>query len=391
MWHDVDDDGLLDLFVVNYLLVTIANKKICDYGGVAGYCGPGSYEAAPDHVYINQGDGTFSERSEELGFAVEGGKGLAIVALDLDDDQQSEIYVLNDMMEKFLFTRNSTHDALLAEPSKRRMYANVAPFAGCAVSDMGLHEASMGVSCLDFDGDLRVDMYLTHYYAAKNTLYRNLGNLVFHDDSRRTRVAATSWEYLGFGTVALDYDRDRRDDIFVTNGHVLGPLHSPYQMHPLLLRNDRGRFVEDVAPVAGDYFRDLWLGRGAAGADYDNDGDLDIAVTHLDRPFALLRNDTQTERHFVGLDLSTPNRLPLAGGRIVVTANGKQTLVPLIAGGSYLSTGDTRVLVGLDDVQQASITVYWPGGGIETFDLPQVDRYWRIRPGRPPEVVDYRN
>src|SRR5262249_28648338 len=156
--------------------------------------------------------------------------------------------------------------------------------------------------CADFDGDGRPDLFMTHYYHKKNTLYRNRGDLLFDDDSYRTRIAATSFESLGFGTWPVDYDRDGDCGLIIANGHVLGPHIPPFAMRPQVLLNSRGIF-SDVSDEAGSYFREPCLGRGLAAADYDNDGDLDFAVTHLDRELALLRNDTQTNHRFVGLQL----------------------------------------------------------------------------------------
>ena len=246
----------------------------------------------------------------------------------------------------------------------------------------------MGIACGDFDSDGRVDIFLTHFFSQKNTLYRNLGNLIFDDDSRRSRIAATSFETLGFGTAVIDYDRDGAVDLFITNGHVLGPGHEPNEMKPQLLRNDgTGRF-EDISAMAGPYFHDLWLGRGVAAADYDNDGDLDIAVTHLNRPLALLRNDTVTGRHFLGLSLRTSNRIPPIGGQVVVTVKGRRLVIPIAAGGSYLSSGDARLLFGLGDSTSADrVEVFWPSGRADSFEEIESDRYWCIIEGRGPELL----
>jgi len=388
IWLDLDFDGDLDLYVTNYLLVTFENTQVCAYDGVPGYCGPGSYEAASDRVFVNQGDGRFIESAEPLGLIAEGGKGLAIAALDFDNDLRPEIYVANDMMENFLFSyarhdeaatdpRNGTQEGDLS-PSPPR-YVNMAAKAGCAVSLTGIHEASMGVACADFDGDQLADIFVTHYFANKNTLYHNLGELTFHDDSRRTRIAATSYETLGFGTVPLDYNQDGAMDLFITNGHVLGPLHKPNEMPPQLLHNDgRGSFAE-VSQFGGPYFDKLWLGRGAAGGDYDNDGDLDLVVTHIDQPVALLRNDTETNHHWLGLELVTNSRMQPVGGRVVLRYGGRQMTQAVVAGGSYLSSADPRMLFGLaEHAGTVDVEVHWPSGKIGVHPKLEVDRYWRL-------------
>jgi hypothetical protein len=385
-WFDANGDGLLDLYVVNYLNTTWANHQTCRYSGAIGYCGPGEYDAVTDRLYINQGDGTFLEQLDAYGMTAPNGKGLVIVVVDLDDDLRPEVYVGNDMTPAFLFTRGDSPLAKSSGSARSRRYAEVALEAGCAVSAEGLNEASMGFACADFDADGLFDLYVTHYYNAKNTLYHNLGQLSFVDDSYRTRVAALSKQSLGFGTAPIDYDRDGAPDLFVANGHVLGKNVKPCAMRPQLLHNDaQGRF-DDTSRVAGGYFQEFWLGRGVAAADYDNDGDLDLFVSHLERPVALLRNDTQTGRHFVGFDLRTHNRIPPVGGRVVVTSGKYRRTMPVVAGGSYLSSSDGRLLFGLaDEPGPVTVEIFWPSGRVDKFERMDVDCYWIVYEGDSPQ------
>lgn len=383
-WFDADDDGDDDLYVVNYLNVTFDNHKVCEYHKVAGYCGPGSFEGVADRVYRNMGDGRFEESASALGLAPpEPGKGMAIAIVDLDGDLRPEIYVANDMQANFLFTRGGGPVGDGGQPSP--LFREVGIQAGCAVSGTGQVEASMGIACDDFDNDGLPDIYLTHYFSQKNTLYRNLGDLRFHDDSFPSRVAAISMMYLGFGTASLDFDRDGAPDLFVANGHVLGPNLSPNEMPRQLLHNDgRGRF-DDVSQLAGDAFTEPALGRGAAKGDFDNDGDVDLAVANLVQPLALLRNDTRTNRHFLGLCLSTATRTSAAGGRIEVTAGERHWIQPIVSGGSYLASHDPRVVFGLHDAPRADrVEVHWPSGRVDEFTMLDSDHYWLIREGRPP-------
>lgn len=369
-WLDVDGDFQLDVYVANYLNVTLANHHVCHYENHGpGYCGPGDFEGVPDLVYRSAGDGTFSDISDEFGFTAQDGKGLGVIVADFDEDLLSEIYVANDMAPNFLFTRSGARS--------KKPYAEIGYESGCAVSDSGLHEASMGVACADFDRDALPDIYLTHFFAQKNTLYRNLGKLSFVDDSRRTRVAATSFHTNGFGVCAIDYDRDGASDLLITNGHVLGKHHVPNEMEAQLLRNDgRGRF-DDISLLAGPYFQVKVLGRGLAGGDYDEDGDLDAVITHLDRPTALLRNDTAAGKHFLGLALDTEWRIPPVGGRVIVRSSGGVQVVPIASGGSYLSSADSRLLLGVDGTT-ADVEIHWSSGRVDQFPGLAVDKYWRF-------------
>lgn len=379
VFADFDADGDLDLFVANYMEVNWNTHKSCTFGGKPGYCGPGDYESQPDWLFINDGSGKFVERSADLGFVGDRGNGLAVAWADLDDDRLPELYVANDMAPNFLFTRTAT-DAERGD----RLYVDVAGRAGCAVSGNGQNEASMGIALADYDLDGLPDLYLTHYYHHKNTLYHNLGAMLFEDDSYRTRVAALSKERLGFGCMALDYDRDGAMDVFVANGHVLGPEHDPFQMQPTLIHNDgRGRF-DDVSRLAGDYFQENMLGRAVGGADFDNDGDLDLAVTHLDRPVALLSNETRNNRRWLGISLQTADRIRPVGGRVELIQENRTVVRHLWDGGSYYSTSDNRLLLGIPDAGPYQVRIHWPDGQtVEYADLAP-NHYWVIQQGKNP-------
>ncbi|MFM7249736.1 MAG: CRTAC1 family protein [Planctomycetaceae bacterium] len=378
---DLDRDGNLDIYACTFLDNSLDNNKACDFSGGRGYCGPGEYAGEQDQVWISRGDGTFAERSQELGFVERDGrgKGLALAIVDLDGDLAPEVYVANDMCPNYLWSSRPTGGS----PGIR--YEDVAIASGCAVSDDGENEASMGVVAEDLDGDARTDLFLTHFYREKNTLYQNLGQLSFVDVSRRTRIAATSLHNLGFGCVGLDWDRDGRMDLFVATGHVLGPNADPYLMQPQLLHQEpNGTFADVSDAVGGEYFSGRWLGRAAAGADYDDDGDLDIAVSHNTTPVALLRDDTAAPGRFLGLDLRTPSRIPPVGGRVEVRCGGRTVVRPVSSGGSYLTVHDPRLLFALPEGKDdAEVTIRWPSGRVDELRLGP-GAYWRIEEGREP-------
>ncbi|MFO0975887.1 MAG: CRTAC1 family protein [Planctomycetaceae bacterium] len=368
-WLDADSDGDLDLYCANYMDVTLSNNHVCYYGDKPGYCGPGTYQGLRDALWLNSGDGSFREASNELGMAAQPSKGLAVCVIDLDRDLRPEVYVANDMEANLLFTRSKT------DKESGNKWNDIAVSAGAAVGGDGLNEASMGIAAADYDNDGLPDLYLTHYYQMKNTLYRNLGGLLFEDDSLRTGVAATSYSYLGFGAIPLDANSDGRMDVFVANGHVLGPAIEPNAMTPQLLLNQESGF-KDASARAGSYFTDAWIGRGVAGGDFDNDGDLDIAVSHIDRPVALLRNDCRRESTFLGIELHDENRILPVGARVRVFDGKVWQEQSQSAGGSYLSTGDSRLLFSVPQ-GSCEIEITWPDSSVSKFTDIQSGRYYR--------------
>jgi hypothetical protein len=374
LWLDLNRDGWLDLYVTNYLKVTLADSKVCEYEKRPGYCGPGQYDPAPDRVYLNQGDGSFIESSAALGMTDTIGKGLAVLGADLNNDRIPEIYVANDMTANFMYT---------LQPGATT-YADMAMVGGTAQSGEGMNEASMGIACADFDGDQLPDIYLTHYYNMQKTLYKNYGNLQFEDVSRRMRTAQTGFPFLGFGTLPIDFDGDGFHDLFVTNGHVLGPQVKPDRMTPQWLRNMQGKYFEDITKQLTGYFRQEWLGRGAAAADFDNDGDIDIVVTHLDEPAALLRNSTRIGMGFVGLDLRTPSRMSPCGTAVTITTSRGPVTRSVMTGGSYLSSSDPRLTVQIPASDpQVEVQIEWTSGQVQKHSL-STNRYWRITEGQQP-------
>jgi hypothetical protein len=376
VWFDANSDRLNDLYVTNYLHMTRENHQTCNYGSGEGYCGPGGWDGVADVLYLNVGDGTFREQSGDAwGVPATGAKGLAVATVDFDDDRIPEVYVGNDMMPNFLLRRKTD----TAMSSHGGIYENIASIAGCAVSYEGMNEASMGIACSDFDTDGRVDIFLTHYYESKNTLYRNLGNLLFEDASRQSRIAASSFDKLGFGTVSFDSNRDGADDIFVANGHVLGPNHFPNEMTAQILLNDGSGTFTDVSASCGPYFEMMCLGRGAAGCDFDNDGLLDVAVSHLDQQLSLLHNDTNPVGQYLGIELLSQDRCHPVGARIRVQSAQIDRTISVIGGGSYLSANDPRLLVAVGPTPEPlNVVMEWPSGRSVQYENLTSGRYWTL-------------
>lgn len=380
---DLNRDGSLDLYIAHYAIVSLDDIPVCMYdterGKTRGHCGPVNYVPEPHALFLNREDGSFEkfEFSDDAE-SKQPGRGLGVVIADLDGDDWPEVYVANDMSANYLF-HNLGND-----PGESPHLEEVAMRAGAALSGEGKPEAGMGVACADFDADHDLDLFITHYYLEKNTYFENTGNLSFLDRSSYTGLAAPSLPYLGFGTVPIDYDLDGWLDLFVANGHVLGKQIKPYAMRSQIFRNTgKARFVE-VTSRAGPYFFDERVSRGAAAADYDNDGDEDIVAVHLDdRPVSLLRNDTTRAGRALGLEL-IGTRSPRSGiGAQVFVRAGEQTWMRMIVGGgSYLSASDLRILVGvIASASSASVEVHWPSGHIETWPELKPGLHWRLIEG----------
>lgn len=368
---DINQDDHPDLLVVNYVGWTYLNEA-CTYESIRGYCGPGQFQPLRNYVFINDQQGGLPERGEELGFT-QRGKGLATAAVDFDQDLSPEIYIANDLVVNYLYQ---------ADPDQPGLHHEIGGPQGVSVADNGQDEASMSVTPADFDRNGYTDLFVTNYYKQKNTLYLNREGKRFQDVSLSARTHATGELFLGFGALPLDFDKDGWVDIFVGNGHVLGPEHNPNQMTDQILRNEEGIF-EDVSSSAGSCFRVRSLSRGSATIDLDQDLDTDVLVNHLDRPMSVLRNETQTVHHAIGVSLVSPQHRPLEGSRIDVVSDGKTVqTIPVTAGGSYLSDPERKWIVGVGQQRTVDVTVHWRDGHVDQWNGLEVDCDWRFAPGR---------
>lgn len=367
---DLDHDGLHDLFMVNYVKWNY-EVPLCVYDNIRGYCGPGEFEAQRDYAFINQGDGTFREMGQEMGFTAMG-KGLACAALDWDNDLRPELYIANDLVANFMYA---------GDQENPRHYTEVGARAGVAVCVNGLNEASMSVTPGDFDRNGWSDVFVTNYYKRKNTIYLNQRYLQFVDASFSARTHATGELFLGFGAVAVDFDKNSWPDIFVGNGHVLGPEHIPNRLTNQILRNDEGVF-SDVSKTGGKFFEIPTLSRGVATIDFDQDLDTDILVNHLDRPISFLRNDSVSDNRALSLELCSPQHRPLEGSRIELTIAGQTQSLPYFAGGSYLSDSERRWTIGTGTQEQVEVRVYWNDGQVDIWSELETNCRWRFVPGK---------
>ena len=351
----------------------------------ADVCPPGQFQGVAHAIYRNNGDGTFTDVSAEAGLRQgpsECGMGLGVVVVDVNGDGKPDVYAVNDTTRNFLYLNQSS-------PGKIRL-ADVGLESGVALADRGRPDGSMGVDAADFDGTGKPSLWVTTFEQERHALYRNESTdkvVLFRYVTRETGIAGLGSGYVGFGTAFVDVDGDGWEDLVIANGHVRRqPWRSPVRQRPVLLRNrSSGQFANRTVQ-GGAYFQDVHRGRGLAVGDLDNDGRPDLVITHLNEPAAVLRNDPQGESpprfHWIGLELLGKKNRDVAGARIVVDAGGRTLTRFVKGGGSYLSSGDRRVLVGLGNYDKADrVTVRWPWGEEQHWDGLAIDRYWKLAEG----------
>jgi hypothetical protein len=389
-WGDVDGDGLLDLYVCNYVEVDFDHYPECTDAetGQRILCAPTYFTNVPHRLYHNNGDGSFTDISQSSGIAaVTPAPGLAVLITDLDGDGRPDIYVANDLKASYLFHNQG--------PVRSRSQAAIhfeetAALSGCALDNAGLPLAGMGIDAGDLDGSGRPSLFVTNFQQRPNMLYLNRGGLHFEDASYASGLGAPSLSRLKFGTVFLDATLQGHLDIAVANGHVqphsLRHGGAPVQQEAQYFLGDgHGRF-RDVSAQAGPYFSERYVGRGLAWADYDNDGRPDLAFSHLGGPIALLHNETETKHNWLTLELvgdgKRSNRNAF-GARVEIYAGGQRQVRFINGGGSYLSASERRVVAGLGDSTRAErVLVTWPSGRKQEYRDLEARRWYRLHEGQ---------
>ena len=335
---DLDNDGDLDLYVCHYMLWDPKNPGLCrDSRGEPIYCEPRTVEPAPDHVFRNDG-GRFVDVTTTAGFSDPDGRGLGVVAADLDGDSLIDLYVANDGTANYLF-RNRGGGFHFEEVGEQ---------AGVAGNAEGGYQAGMGVACGDLDGDGRPDLMVTNFYGEGTTLYRNLGRGLFADESMASGIWRSSRYLLGFGIAFADVNNGGRLGVMTANGHVNGPW--PTYRYPMPCRlyeaQPDGR-LSDVSDKAGPPWGVPRVGRGLAVGDLDNDGLCDALIVSQDGPLAYFHNKTKGAGHFLTLRLEGTESNRDGVGALVTVFTGRRQAAQRVGGGSYMSANDSRLHFGL--------------------------------------------
>jgi hypothetical protein len=363
-FFDYDNDGHLDLYVTRYVQWSFENNGWCGEKkpGYRAYCHPDNYEAEPDILFRNNGDGTFADVSARAGIAHPNGKGLGVAFADFDADGFVDVYVANDSVQSFLYHNN-----------RDGTFTEIGLLAGVGFNEDGKTFAGMGVDFADYDNDGHPDVFVTDLSNERYRLFRHNGDGTFRDVTNLSGVGGATLPFSGWSTRFFDYDNDGWKDIFVAQGHVMDTIEKTapnlsYQQPPLMLRNQSGRFVR-VTP--GEPFERDWAGRGAAFGDLDNDGDVDIVVSSVGQKAYVLRNEGGSRHNSLVIRTqgARSNRDGIGCRVRVVSASGLTQHFEINTAVGYLSASDKRLLVGLgDDASARLVEVRWPSGAVQRFE-----------------------
>ena len=373
---DYDNDGWLDMVVVNYVSVDLKTAPDCSQAGIPAYCRPEDFAPEPDVLYRNNGDGTFTDVTQDAGITSLG-RGLGAIWTDVDNDSRLDLYIANDREPNFLYRNNG--DSTFTE---------LGELHGIARNEHGDVESSMGIDAADYDNDGDLDVILTHYQAETNTLYQNDGNGIFWDITAQSRLSEPTLLPLAWGTGFADFDNDGWLDLFFANGHLhdnIAELEEVgvYKQQNQLFRNRGDGVYIDVSDLSGEGMLIEKSSRGAVFGDYDNDGDLDVLITNINDTPDLLRNDIPPEHHWLSIKLvgEKSNRDGI-GAKVTLHSGNTRLLREIKSGASYLSQNPHRLLVGLGTTDRVDrVVVHWQSGMQDVIENVKCNQILTIREG----------
>ncbi len=377
-WFDYDRDGYLDLVVTNYVRFSFENPKKCEVNGMRTYCEQLAYQGMPLTLYHNNHDGTFTDVSTASGFDKLVGRALGVVAIDINGDGWTDLFIARDASPNLLLLNK--HNGT---------FEDVAVDAEVAYDENGIAKSGMGVDAGDSNGDGMPDFVVTNFNDQYHSLLVGSKSARYEDRTVASHLAALTKSYVGWGAKFLDYDNDGNLDLLFANGHINEVIESTradvkYKQPPLLLRNTLNGIFQNMRDSAGPAFSSACLGRGLAVGDIDNDGDLDVAMTCLNAAPVLLENNVGQQNAWIGFELqgTTSNRDAI-GARITVTSGRARRVRWVTGGSSYLSAHDRRVTVGLGTTTISSdnpvnVEISWPSGSVQRLSNLKVGQYHKI-------------
>jgi hypothetical protein len=388
-WGDYDGDGRLDLFVPGYIHYDIADPpkqgskqmayRFCEFRGVRVMCGPRGLKGEPDHLFHNNGDGTFTDVSERAGVSDAKARsfGLASAFVDVDNDGRVDLLVANDSTPNYLYRNDG-----------KGGFEDLSYVSGYALNADGRETASMGIAYGDMTHSGRLDLFNTTFSDDYKPLYRNDGDDNFTDVSYQMGIAAPTVPFLGWGNGFFDYDNDGWLDLFEANGHVYPqvdgqPWGTSWKQRPLLFHNKSGK-LQLVPAVRDTGLAEATAGRGMAFGDLFNDGRIDVVMNNMDGTPSLLRNVDASGNHWVELRLVGGAKSPrdAVGATVYLKAGGMRQRGDVVSGGSFASSSDPRVHFGLGAATSVeSVEVHWPNGPVESIKLPHVDGIFTVVQG----------
>jgi enediyne biosynthesis protein E4 len=377
-WFDYDRDGKVDLFVANYVQWTEKGDVKCTVGEVRSYCTPESYKGTKSRLFHNLGGGKFEDVTDKAGLGEPSSKSLGVTILDYNSDGWPDIFVSNDTQPNKLYRNN--HNGTFTEEGM---------VAGVAFGEDGVARGAMGVDSADYDRSGRPHLLVGNFSNQMLGLYHNEGTGLFVDEAPSSSVGRASLLTLAFGVFFFDYDLDGYPDIFSANGHIDEEINRVqpkvhYQQPPLLFRNLGQRRFENVTSAMGTEFNRPIVARGAAYADYDHDGDLDVIISTNNGPAYLFRNDGGNRNHWLNVRLigTKSNRSAIGAVVRIESASGKQWNM-VRSGSSYCSQSDLALTFGVGaDTKVSKLQVEWPSGTKQQLTDISVNQFLKIEEPR---------
>jgi enediyne biosynthesis protein E4 len=378
VWFDYDNDGRLDLFVCNFVEFSKSKNLPCTAYNKPGYCVPKLYKPSPSWLFHNNGDGTFTDVSLSSGIAKHLGKAWGVVATDLKNDGRMDLFVANDTTANFLFMNRGNGK-----------FEEIAAMAGVGFSENGKARSGMGLDSADVNQDGWMDLFVANLDHERFSLYQNNRDETFDDQADKTSIGAATRLMSGWGLKFFDYDNDGNLDLFLANGNPDDLIETMQKdvtyREPLLLFHNDGKTLQNVSAESGPILARNLSARGLAIGDFDNDGAVDVLISVNDDAPLLLRNTAAKDNHWLGIKLvGKKSNRDAIGARVTYQAGELKRSRAKVGGGSYLSSHDPRIVLGLGKQTKIDwVEVKWPepSGKTERFTTLPIDKYITIVEG----------